>query len=123
MTIKTIIDRLGYLMGLERTADGWRMVCRQCGDVLDRRSIESPIGEASAVGWELMRHPETGQFDYWRPECARAAKRPAPKPTIASIPNEPASTGPAVPKRKKEELRSPPAGWKRPIYSRDWSRK
>jgi hypothetical protein len=57
------------------------------------------------------------------PRVPRAVSHPAPKQTIASIPNEPAPTGPAAPRRKKEKLRSPPKDWKRPVYSRDWTRK
>jgi hypothetical protein len=81
---------------------------------------KSPISEASLIGWAIGRHSETGAYEWQCPEYARAARHPAPKPTIASIPNYATPSGPAVPRRKKEALRSPPKDWKRPVYSRDW---
>jgi hypothetical protein len=109
-------------LSLERHADFWLLKCR-CGETLEHHGIESPLGRATSVGWEIGRNAETEAYEWQCPECARAAMHPAPKPSIASIPNERAQTGPAVPKRKKEKFRSPPKDWKRPVYSRDWTRK
>jgi hypothetical protein len=113
----------GAVMSLERFEDGWRMRCFQCDAVLERRNIESPVGEAAGLGWEIIRDPEIANLVWACPECARAARETSPDlkaPT--AIPNEP-DVKPAAKKAKKEKLRSPPKDWRRPIYSRDWTKR